>query len=170
MTHDKHVEAALRNDDKAWKRSIKTPRVGVAAVIESQRRNALVFIEREFPPHGTAFPGGFVDLGETFEETGVRESWEETGLVVTPVGLLDVTSDPDLDPRMHLGVIAAVFHDTGKSELSAGDDAKHAMWLPWDEYRVDGEDFLKTLTPRTRIILADYKTWRKGDRKLTPLR
>jgi 8-oxo-dGTP diphosphatase len=170
MTHlNKRIEAELRNDDEDWKRRIKTPRVGVAAVIESQASDALVLIEREFPPYGTAFPGGFMDLGEMVEETGVRESWEETGLAVTPVGLLNVTSEPDLDPRMHLTVIAAVFHDTGKSEIRAGDDAKHAMWLPWNEDRIDGEDFLETLTPRTRIILDEYRFWRNRKQFPYPL-
>jgi 8-oxo-dGTP diphosphatase len=171
MTHlKKHIEAALRNDDEAWKRRIKTPRVGVAAIIESPKRDALVFIEREFPPHGIAFPGGFMDLGETFEETGVRESWEETGLVVEPVGLLNVTSGVDLDPRMHLAVIGAVFRDLGSSSIAAGDDARSAMWLPWDEDRIDGEDFLESLTPRARIILTDYRIWRVDERPLQPLR
>lgn len=95
-----------------------------------------------------------MDLGETCEETGIRESEEETGLLVTPIGLLNVTSEPDLDPRMHLTVIAAVFRDTTKGKITAGDDAAQAMWLPWDEVSQE------TLTPRTRIILDEYNFWR----------
>ena len=159
-----YVDAILRNDDEAWKRRIKTPRVGVAAVIESKARDAIVFIKRTFPPYGTAFPGGFVDLGETLEKTGIRESLEETGLIVTSVGLLNVTSDPDLDPRMHLAVIAAVFRDTGKLEIVAGDDATSAKWFPWDR-----EDSLRILTPRTRIILDEYRFWRTKVTTLCPL-
>lgn len=151
---EKHVEMVRRNDDEPWKRRIKTPRVGVAAVIESWDRSSLAFIKRTFPPHGIAFPGGFMDLGETCEETGIRESEEETGLLVTPIGLLNVTSEPDLDPRMHLTVIAAVFRDTTKGKITAGDDAAQAMWLPWDEVSQE------TLTPRTRIILDEYNFWR----------
>ena len=165
MSHlKKHIDAALRNDDEDWKRRIKTPRIGVAAVIESQDRNSLVFIKRKFPPYGDAFPGGFVDLGETFEETGIRESWEETALVVTPVGLLNVTSDPDLDPRMHLAVVAAVFRDTGKSKISAGDDAEMAAWYTWTD-----ESCVETMTPRTHIILEEYKLWRNRKQFSYPL-
>jgi 8-oxo-dGTP diphosphatase len=162
---ESRIRAELLQNDEKWKRRILTPRIGVAAIIESADRRCLMLIDRKYPPAGMAFPGGFVDLGESLEDTGIRESWEETGLVVESVGLLDVTSDPELDPRMHLAVVAAVFRDTGRTSAPhAGDDALMTLWQDWERI----EEF--PLTPRSRIILKDYRAWRGSGMNLAPLR
>ena len=46
---------------------------------------------------GLAFPGGFINLGETWQQAGAREAGEETGLVIDPdeIQPFDVYSAPD---------------------------------------------------------------------------
>ncbi len=59
----------------------------------------VVTIRRDIEPRRgeLALPGGFIDLGESWQEAGVRELYEETGIVVDPaeVKLFDVLSAPD---------------------------------------------------------------------------
>ncbi|MBP8196827.1 MAG: NUDIX hydrolase, partial [Deltaproteobacteria bacterium] len=43
-------------------------------------RPVLVLIERRYPPHGWALPGGFVDVGEPLAKAAAREALEETSL------------------------------------------------------------------------------------------
>lgn len=61
--------------------------------------DGLLAIRRGIEPHrgGLALPGGFIDLGESWQEAAVRELREETGIVVEAgeVRLFDVLSAPD---------------------------------------------------------------------------
>ncbi|MGC5014553.1 NUDIX domain-containing protein [Streptosporangium sp. DT93] len=61
--------------------------------------DGLLVIRRAIEPHrgGLALPGGFVDLGESWQQAAVRELREETGIDVDveEVRLLDVLSAPD---------------------------------------------------------------------------
>jgi 8-oxo-dGTP pyrophosphatase MutT (NUDIX family) len=48
-------------------------------------------------------PGGLMDLGESFEEVAKREVFEETGLVVKNLKLLNVFSGSDYYLKVHNG-------------------------------------------------------------------
>jgi len=81
----------------------------------------IVLVRRGRPPPGHAFPGGFVDIGETVEHAAQREAREETGLDVSLGELLGVYSDPERDPRGH--TVTIVYVATASGEPMAGDDA-----------------------------------------------
>ncbi|MEW9549503.1 NUDIX domain-containing protein [Nonomuraea sp. NPDC050783] len=81
-------------------------------------RRVLV-VRRAVEPHRgeLALPGGFIDLGESWQEAAVRELREETGVVVDAerVRLLDTVSAPDgtllvfgLGPQVDAGALPPV--------------------------------------------------------------
>ena len=59
----------------------------------------LLLVRRNIEPHKgkLALPGGYIDLGESWQEAGAREVLEETGIVIDPAGiqLVTVYSAPD---------------------------------------------------------------------------
>jgi 8-oxo-dGTP diphosphatase len=81
----------------------------------------IVLIERKNEPLGWALPGGFVEYGETLEQTAVREAKEETSLTIVNLRLLGCYSDPQRDPRQH--TISTVYVARGEGTPRADDDA-----------------------------------------------
>jgi len=102
----------------------QTPSLTVDIII--LYHNQIVLIKRKNQPYQNcyAFPGGFVEIGETVEQAAVREAREETGLDVALIKLLGVYSDPRRDPRGH--TVSITYLAEGAGELKAATDAKEA--------------------------------------------
>lgn len=113
----------------------KTPYLAVDGIIEYQKKekDGIILIERKNPPLGWAFPGGFVDYGESIENALIREMKEETNLDVAIIKLLGVYSNPNRDPRIH--TVSIVYIVKGEGELRAKDDAKSAILVSLDKVR-----------------------------------
>ncbi|MCB2107559.1 MAG: NUDIX domain-containing protein [Rhodobacteraceae bacterium] len=121
------------------------PTVGVGVVIV--RGTQLVLIKRGKAPRlgEWSIPGGTQELGETVRETAVREAFEETGLTVDNLSLIDVVDafgkHPDGSLRTQWTLVD-FRADWGAGELCAGGDAADARWVEladiskfglWDE-------------------------------------
>jgi len=139
-----------------------TPKLTVDIIIElsDQPGRPILLIERKYPPHGWALPGGFVDVGETLEQAAVREAAEEISLPVTLTTLLGCYSDPARDPRQH--TVRAVYVAEARGEPRAADDAAAVQ-----AYLLDA--LPEMLAFDHALILDDYRHFRHSAR-LTPLR
>ncbi|MDP9862049.1 MULTISPECIES: NUDIX domain-containing protein [Streptosporangium] len=90
---------------QAWPRTCSACRNTVylnplpVAVMVLPVDDSLLVVRRDIEPHrgGLALPGGFIDMGESWQQASVRELREETGVVVDAddVRLFDVLSAPD---------------------------------------------------------------------------
>jgi len=132
-----------------------TPKIAVDAIIHVFDK--IVLIKRKFPPLGYAFPGGFMDIGETCEQAVVREAKEETGLICEVSGVLGVYSDPIRDKRGHVVSITYILTAPKGSIPVAADDAKEAfLTTPHDACQ-------KVLVADHKQMLIDFyhKYWDK---------
>jgi 8-oxo-dGTP diphosphatase len=76
-----------------------------------------------------AFPGGFLRMDQTLEESARRELKEETGLETVYMKQFGTFSDVKRDPRER--VITTAFYALVKqSDVEGGDDAAEARWFP----------------------------------------
>jgi ADP-ribose pyrophosphatase YjhB (NUDIX family) len=95
-----------------------------------EREGQVLLVRRRHEPYQGwwMLPAGFVEYGDSAEETGVREALEETGLAVRLTGLWGVYFGVD-DPRnvAHLIVFGAVA--VGGSPRP-GDDASELAFFP----------------------------------------
>ncbi|GAB6047318.1 NUDIX hydrolase [Methyloparacoccus murrellii] len=130
-----------------------TPQIAADIIIELTDRpgRPVVLIERLYPPHGWAIPGGFVDVGETLETAARREAQEEVGLAVRLTALLGNYSDPARDARGH--TVTAVYVAEATGTPIAADDARKAVI-------VDPENLPAPLAFDHALVLADYRRFR----------
>lgn len=94
----------------------------------------VLLIQRGIEPYkgAWAFPGGFLRMDETAEESARRELEEETGLKDAPVEQFFTFSSVDRDPRERVITIAH-YALVKMEEVRGGDDAANARWFAIDE-------------------------------------
>lgn len=103
------------------------PKVAVVALVTSGDTVLLVRRHND-PGRGLwALPAGFLDPDEDPEAAVCREVEEETGLRVTPAGLIGLFHRPDPDGLADLVIAYSATASGGM--LCAGDDADEAGWF-----------------------------------------
>ncbi len=133
------------------------PLVGVGAVIIDGDR--VVMCRRGNPPRkgGWSLPGGGQELGETVAETAVREAYEETGLRIEVLGIVDVIdsimTDDNGEIEYHYTLIDVAAQVVGGA-LEAGDDADEVGW-----FSIDGIRDLDTWKTTVEVIEKALKTY-----------
>lgn len=112
------------------------PGVGIGVVV--WRDDYVLLIKRKHPPmEGQwALPGGKQELGETIFEGAVREVREETGLDITPLGIITaldaISRDKDGRVIYHYTLVE-VAAEAGEGEPVAADDADDVRWATLDD-------------------------------------
>ena len=87
------------------------------------RNKEILLVKRKFEPQkgGWTLPAGFMEYGETAEQTAIRETKEETNLDIEIKNIFNVLPGFD-DTRVHVVLIIYTAEIKG-GELSPGDDA-----------------------------------------------
>lgn len=100
--------------------------IPAACVIAFDPANRLLLVKRSVEPKRGfwSLPGGYMELGETPEETALRELREETGLI----GRIDRILDADSNPSSIYHTVALICYLVRdlQGRLTPGDDADDA--------------------------------------------
>jgi len=112
----------------------KEVRVGVAAVIV---REGAVLLGERIGSHGShtwATPGGHLELGESVEECAERETYEETGLVVSDFKKLCFTNDIfDKENKHYVTLFVVANSLSGEPKITEPDKCTQWKWFKPDE-------------------------------------
>lgn len=107
------------------------PLIGVGAVILDGNRVVLARRGNQPSAGDWSIPGGLVHLGETLTEAVIREAFEETGLQVEPLKLVELLERifPDENGKIrHHYVLADYSCRVAGGTLHAGSDATEVTW------------------------------------------
>lgn len=114
----------------------KQPIIGVGAVIIKDGKILLEKRKNEPGKGKWSIPGGLVELGESVEQTVIREVKEETGLEVEKPEHIDVVDnvvrDDNSEIKYHF-VIIDYFVKLKGGTMKATSDAEELRWVTFDE-------------------------------------
>jgi ADP-ribose pyrophosphatase YjhB (NUDIX family) len=125
--------------------AFRNPKIAAGVVVE--RDGYILLTQRaQEPGRGCwGLPAGYMEWDETAEQTAIRETQEETGLVVTPTRLVGVYSYPVR------GVVLIVFAaDTIGGELAGSDECQAVGFFRLDALPPLAFD-------ENRAIIADWR-------------
>jgi ADP-ribose pyrophosphatase YjhB (NUDIX family) len=100
--------------------------------------NRILLVERGREPLKGywSLPGGILEVGETLDQAIRREVLEETGLVIEPIGVVEIFErimrDAEGRAEYHYVLVDYLCRVTGGA-LAAADDASRAEWFRADE-------------------------------------
>ena len=147
-------------DRTAWDRPALTSDIVVFSIDDN--RPVVLLIKRGGHPYlgCWAFPGGFVQDGETTEEAASRELKEETGIDGLYLDQMYLVSTPNRDPRgWTVTACYMAVMDRGTVQPVGGDDADEAAWFDID-YVHTGSDYIVKLTCGEEVLTASLKVKR----------
>ncbi|GIP37948.1 DNA mismatch repair protein MutT [Paenibacillus sp. J31TS4] len=125
--------------------------VGAVAILQNEKRQILLQHRKD---GNWGLPGGLMEPGETLEETAAREVYEETGLTLKQMTLLELFSGPELYVKLRNGdelysVTALYYAKDYEGELVNDQTEAHELrFFDWDK--------LPSLNPANALYLANY--------------
>ena len=115
----------------------KIVKVGVGVLIYNNKNEVLLGLRKSKHGEGTwCPPGGHLEYGESFEEAGVRETAEETGLILNrqDLSVCGVTNDFFKESGKHyVTAILKALNFSGKPVVKEPDKCAEWHWFPKDE-------------------------------------
>ncbi|PYD47799.1 NUDIX hydrolase [Novacetimonas pomaceti] len=124
------------------------------------RGEKLLLVQRRNPPDQGlwGFPGGRIQVGESFLAAAERELREETGFATRAEGALTAFDLIDRDEtgtvRFHYLIVAVKCTDNGTTTLEAGDDACDVGWFDLSHVRDNPQDMSKGLLELGQLALS----------------
>lgn len=107
-----------------------TPKLGIEILIINTQNECLIL--RRIDDDRWCFPCGWVEVGETPTEAAIRETKEETGIEINPIGYIAITSKgPDQYPQLahQVNIFIATRPVTPNTPISLSLEHSQYQWV-----------------------------------------
>lgn len=109
------------------------PMVGVSVLVKHGDRILLVKREHVHQSGSWGAPGGSLEFGETFEERGIREVKEETGVDIQDVKFRVITNDVfEAEQKHFITIWMEANYASGEPKVTAPYEESEVGWFTWD--------------------------------------
>ena len=111
-----------------------TPRTGVAVIVTHERK--VLFGKRILNPGKFAWqlPGGWIETGESPEQTARREVQEETGLELSSIRFVTFTNNVFSNRNHSISLyFEAVCLNPGMIKTAEPDQCEEWVWMSWQD-------------------------------------
>ncbi len=116
------------NNDITYQR----PQIGIGVIIT---KNNTVLIGKRKNAHGDSmwgFPGGHLELNESWEDCAARETREETNVSIKNIQFVAVTNDLFLKEEKHyVTIFMQAEYASGTVEIMEPDKCSQWQWFTW---------------------------------------
>lgn len=111
----------------------KRPAIGVGVYIFNARGEVLLGLRKgDHAPDTWCPPGGHLEMGETPEQTAVRETFEEAGINISDIKELGFTNDLFEDGRHYITIQLTALYASGDVRVMELDKCKQWKWFAPD--------------------------------------
>jgi 8-oxo-dGTP diphosphatase len=112
----------------------KRPGAGMGVIVLREGK-VLLLRRKNIVGDGTwCFPGGHIEMNETFEETAKRETMEESGIKIKNVKVVGVTNDlVEKDKNHYITVFVQSDYDSGEEKLMEPNKSSEIGWFNWNK-------------------------------------
>jgi 8-oxo-dGTP diphosphatase len=110
------------------------PKVGVGVIVI---KDGKILLGKRKNAHGDgtwSFPGGHLELGESWEDCAARETMEEVGITIKNIRFGTVTNDIFLQEGKHyITIFMLCDYDSGEVRVMEAEKCEKWEWFHWGQ-------------------------------------
>lgn len=109
------------------------PGVGIAAIVIKDNKVLFGKRKKQNGLNTWHFPGGHIEMGESFAATAIRETKEETDVDIEFIKVLSVSNDIHDDGQHYVTIWTLNKYKSGEAKDMEPDKAEAWDWYEWSE-------------------------------------
>jgi len=113
---------------------MERPKVGVGTIILNDGKVLLGLRKGSHGKNTWCFPGGHLEVGESFSDCAIRETQEETGLEIEPVEEIPLATNDifEKENKHYVTVLVRAKYTGGEPKIMEPEKCDEWKWFDWN--------------------------------------